>query len=206
MSRNLPTMNKLAYILRIAIHHMYFGWRLSKVELHKFIILFRLHNRLHLKVCVFCILRLRRLTAPSIHMMNGEVLICLFARCTQPVHAIYNPDTNWYNPPVMKKKLHPQFHTNVQVTCACGNTFQTGSTSKTIDIEICSACHPFYTGTQRIVDTESMVKKFEEKRTKAAQTKPVSKRSKRAKRRSKVSSIKGQKKLTLKDMLKDLSS
>lgn len=61
----------------------------------------------------------------------------------------------------MKKGIHPAFYTDSQVTCACGNTWVTGSTRKVIRTEVCSRCHPFYTGEQaRIVDTEGQVDRF----------------------------------------------
>ncbi|GAB4321131.1 MAG: hypothetical protein Kow00117_10420 [Phototrophicales bacterium] len=60
----------------------------------------------------------------------------------------------------MKTDLHPQWYDEVRVTCACGNTWTTGATVPEIRTDICSACHPFYTGEQRIVDTEGRVDKF----------------------------------------------
>jgi large subunit ribosomal protein L31 len=61
----------------------------------------------------------------------------------------------------MKKGIHPTFYTDTVVTCACGNTWVTGSTRKVIRTEVCSRCHPFYTGEQaRIVDTEGQVDRF----------------------------------------------
>lgn len=62
----------------------------------------------------------------------------------------------------MREGIHPKYET-VQVTCACGNTFETRSTSGKISVEICSACHPFFTGKQKIVDTEGRVEKFRQK-------------------------------------------
>ncbi len=59
----------------------------------------------------------------------------------------------------MKEKIHPKY-TKVMATCVCGNTFETGSTRGAIKVEICSACHPFFTGTQKIVDTEGRVERF----------------------------------------------
>ena len=59
----------------------------------------------------------------------------------------------------MKAGIHPKYE-KAQVTCACGNTFETRSTASEIRVEICSACHPFYTGKQKIVDTEGRVEKF----------------------------------------------
>ena len=60
----------------------------------------------------------------------------------------------------MKAQIHPQFYTDVVVTCTCGNTFTTGSTRKSISAEICSKCHPFYTGEQKFVDTKGTVERF----------------------------------------------
>ncbi len=62
----------------------------------------------------------------------------------------------------MKAGIHPQYK-DAQVTCQCGNTFQTRSTRAVIRVEICSVCHPFYTGKQKIVDTEGRVEKFLQK-------------------------------------------
>ncbi|MBI1754850.1 50S ribosomal protein L31 [Candidatus Azambacteria bacterium] len=59
----------------------------------------------------------------------------------------------------MKKDIHPQYF-QAAVTCACGNTFKTGSTMSEINVEICSNCHPFYTGKQKLVDTTGRVEKF----------------------------------------------
>ena len=62
----------------------------------------------------------------------------------------------------MKDGIHPDYKP-VQVVCQCGNTFETRSTRDTIRVEICSACHPFYTGKQKLVDTEGRVQKFLQK-------------------------------------------
>ncbi|MFC1780177.1 50S ribosomal protein L31 [Patescibacteria group bacterium] len=105
----------------------------------------------------------------------------------------------------MKKKIHPKYYKDATVTCACGNKFTTGSTVQTISVELCSKCHPFYTGKQKLVDTENLVKKFEAKKKAATKVKVKSKREKRAKRQSKVTEIKAGKKVTLKDMLKDFN-
>src|ERR1700694_1406635 len=61
--------------------------------------------------------------------------------------------------PSVKEKTHPKWFT-ATVVCACGNTFQTGSTLEKLHVEICSACHPFFTGKQKFVDTEGRVEKF----------------------------------------------
>jgi large subunit ribosomal protein L31 len=63
----------------------------------------------------------------------------------------------------MKKDIHPQYHKNCVVSCVCGNTFETGSTVPEIKVELCSACHPFYTGKQKLVDTARRVEKFDAK-------------------------------------------
>ncbi len=62
----------------------------------------------------------------------------------------------------MKKNIHPDYYLTT-VTCACGNTFQTGSTIEEIKVEICSACHPFFTGKQKFVDTAGRVERFKRK-------------------------------------------
>ena len=59
----------------------------------------------------------------------------------------------------MKTAIHPKYET-AKVTCSCGNTFETRSTINEIRLEICSNCHPFYTGTQRLIDTAGRVDKF----------------------------------------------
>ena len=60
----------------------------------------------------------------------------------------------------MKTDIHPQYFPNAQVVCSCGNTFTTGSTKEHIKVEVCSACHPFFTGQQLIVDTEGRVERL----------------------------------------------
>ena len=64
----------------------------------------------------------------------------------------------------MKKNIHPKYYANARVVCACGNTFTVGSTKPEIKVEVCSACHPFFTGERRYVDTGGRVKRFEEQR------------------------------------------
>jgi len=63
----------------------------------------------------------------------------------------------------MKEGIHPVYYPDAQVICACGNTWTTGSTEKLIRTDVCSNCHPFYTGEQRIVDTEGQVERFYKK-------------------------------------------
>jgi large subunit ribosomal protein L31 len=63
----------------------------------------------------------------------------------------------------MKEKIHPEYYPEAKVTCSCGNVFEVGSTQKDIKTEICSKCHPFYTGKQKILDTAGRVEKFKQK-------------------------------------------
>ena len=63
----------------------------------------------------------------------------------------------------MKTKIHPKYYDNAKVTCLCGNTFTTGSTKPELRVEVCSKCHPFYTGEQRIVDTMGRVERFKKR-------------------------------------------
>ena len=60
----------------------------------------------------------------------------------------------------MKPEIHPEYK-EIEVRCACGNTFMTRSTKSELRLEICSVCHPFYTGKQKLIDTAGMVEKFE---------------------------------------------
>ncbi len=81
----------------------------------------------------------------------------------------------------MKKDIHPTYYPDAQVICACGNTWTTGSTKKEIRTEMCSKCHPFYTGEQRIVDTAGQVERFRRKLDKSGQV--AEERSRRAARK-----------------------
>ena len=63
----------------------------------------------------------------------------------------------------MKKDIHPKYFTDAKIICACGNVIETGSTVKEMKVEICSACHPFYTGKQKMLDTAGRVEKFNKK-------------------------------------------
>ena len=81
----------------------------------------------------------------------------------------------------MKVDTHPTYHANTKIVCACGNTIAVGSTVEDIHIELCSACHPFYTGKQNLVDTSGRVEKFET-RSKAKAESTRGKKVKAAKR------------------------
>lgn len=62
----------------------------------------------------------------------------------------------------MKEKIHPQYF-RTTITCACGESFETGSTKESVRVEICSKCHPFFTGKQKFVDTGGRVERFKKK-------------------------------------------
>ena len=62
----------------------------------------------------------------------------------------------------MKEKIHPKYEMTT-ISCACGNVIETRSTSKAIKVEICSACHPFFTGKQKLVDTAGRIERFKKK-------------------------------------------
>ena len=76
----------------------------------------------------------------------------------------------------MKTDTHPTYFPEAKVTCACGHTFVVGSTKETLSVEICSACHPFYTGNEKLMDVAGRVEKFKARR--AAATTPKAKKAK----------------------------
>ncbi len=84
----------------------------------------------------------------------------------------------------MKKDIHPTYYPESKVTCACGNSFTVGSTLPELKIEICSACHPFYTGKQKLIDTARRVEKFQAKT--AGKVKLIDRKGKRAKHAAKA--------------------
>jgi large subunit ribosomal protein L31 len=61
---------------------------------------------------------------------------------------------------IMRENIHPTYYHDARVVCACGNTFTTGSTKQELHVDVCSQCHPFYTGQQRIVDRGGQVERF----------------------------------------------
>jgi len=63
----------------------------------------------------------------------------------------------------MKKDIHPQYYNKCQVVCVCGNKFAVGSTREFMEIEICSKCHPFYCGKEKLVDTMGRVERFKKR-------------------------------------------
>ena len=63
----------------------------------------------------------------------------------------------------MKEKIHPKFYNDAQVVCSCGNIFTTGSTKKQLKVELCSKCHPFFTGERKMIDTAGRVERFKQR-------------------------------------------
>ncbi|MBI2644718.1 50S ribosomal protein L31 [Candidatus Uhrbacteria bacterium] len=66
----------------------------------------------------------------------------------------------------MKKDIHPEYFTDAKITCACGHSAVMGSTQKAVFVELCSTCHPFYTGKQKLVDTAGRVERFQKRAAK----------------------------------------
>jgi len=85
----------------------------------------------------------------------------------------------------MKKDIHPTYFPEAKVICACGNTFTVGSTVEEIHVELCSNCHPFYTGKQKLVDTARRVEKFKERSAKKTVDTVAKKKAKAAERKTK---------------------
>ncbi|KKR21525.1 MAG: 50S ribosomal protein L31 [Candidatus Moranbacteria bacterium GW2011_GWA2_39_41] len=75
----------------------------------------------------------------------------------------------------MKKKIHPEYHDDAKISCACGNVIETGSAVKEMKVDICSACHPFYTGKKKSLDTTGRVDRFKKLAEKAEAKKVVKK-------------------------------
>ncbi|KKQ27056.1 MAG: 50S ribosomal protein L31 [Candidatus Nomurabacteria bacterium GW2011_GWA1_37_20] len=71
----------------------------------------------------------------------------------------------------MKKDIHPKYDIKTKATCACGTIFEVGSTMPSIEMEICSKCHPFYTGNEKIVDTAGRVDRFNKRKALSAKAK-----------------------------------
>ena len=82
----------------------------------------------------------------------------------------------------MKQGIHPQYYNDCQVSCACGNKFTTGSTSEKIEVDVCSKCHPFFTGQQKFVDIKGRIDKFNEKMAKGKASKETKTAKKAAKK------------------------
>lgn len=86
----------------------------------------------------------------------------------------------------MKTGIHPTYHSQITVTCSCGNSFETGSTAEKLAVEVCSACHPFYTGKQKIVDAQGRVDKFRQRQieSKTLQETASQKKSKKSEKKA----------------------
>lgn len=89
----------------------------------------------------------------------------------------------------MKADIHPTYYDKTKVTCACGATFLVGSTKEKINVEICSACHPFYTGQEKVIDTAGRVERFKQ-RSAASSAMAEKRKASSAKRASKKSTAK----------------
>ena len=101
----------------------------------------------------------------------------------------------------MRKSIHPQWFSDAMVTCTCGNTFTVGATKQTIKLDICSKCHPFFTGEMRYVDTLGRVEQFQKKQKFAAGKAQVL-ADKKKKKADKQAQLRNQK--SLKEMLSSL--
>ena len=78
----------------------------------------------------------------------------------------------------MKKDIHPKYHKKAKITCACGHSFSIGSTQESIEVEICSNCHPFYTGKTKTIDTLGRVERFKKRIAKKEELQKKSKKKK----------------------------
>lgn len=82
----------------------------------------------------------------------------------------------------MKEGIHPEYYKKSHIKCACGKSYAVGSTREKINVEICSNCHPFYTGAEKLLDTAGRVEKFKTRATKKAEPKAKKVRAKKAKK------------------------
>ena len=87
----------------------------------------------------------------------------------------------------MKTDIHPKYFASAKVKCSCGNTFTVGSTQESIEVEICSKCHPFFTGEKKVIDSAGRVEKFQARATKKATTKKNKASKKEEKQKAKKS-------------------
>ena len=83
---------------------------------------------------------------------------------------------------IMKKDIHPKYYKNAKISCACGNSFAIGATREKLAVEICSKCHPFYTGKHQLIDTARRAEKFSARRAKASLEKVQTKKTKETER------------------------
>jgi len=101
----------------------------------------------------------------------------------------------------MKKDIHPKWHEDAKITCACGYSFTAGSTKQSLRVDICSHCHPFFTGKMKFIDTMGRVEKFKSKEKHADKHKKTieTKKKKEAERDTRLRQQK-----SLKEMLMDM--
>ncbi|MCD6149913.1 50S ribosomal protein L31 [bacterium] len=85
----------------------------------------------------------------------------------------------------MKKDIHPKYYNDAKITCSCGAVFEVGSTQKELEIEICSQCHPLYTGKKKVLDTAGRVDRFKKLTEKAMEKKAEIKKAKAQKKKVK---------------------
>ena len=86
----------------------------------------------------------------------------------------------------MKKNIHPQYFLAAKAICGCGNKFTVGASVPEIKVEICSKCHPFYTGSQELIDTTGRVERFKARRAKALGSRALGSRNRKKKSKSKA--------------------
>jgi large subunit ribosomal protein L31 len=102
----------------------------------------------------------------------------------------------------MKQNIHPDWHHDAVVSCACGNTFITGSTQKTIQVDICSACHPFFTGEMKFVDRQGRVDKFKKKMAAAQKAQKTASKKQASKKQTKPDDQKSYRQLLTEEKIK----
>lgn len=85
----------------------------------------------------------------------------------------------------MKKNIHPKYYSEAKIICACGAEYIVGSTVPEMHVEICAACHPFFTGKQKLIDTAGRVDKFKKKLEKSKEVKKTKRGKKKAKKKVK---------------------
>lgn len=101
----------------------------------------------------------------------------------------------------MKADIHPKWYPDARVSCSCGNTFTVGSTKPEIQVEICSKCHPLFTGEMKYVDTAGRVEKFEEKRAKIKPEDLIKKKQRRLLKKLEEEKEEKERPKSLKEML-----
>lgn len=102
----------------------------------------------------------------------------------------------------MKKDIHPKYYSEAKIICACGNIITTGSTKPEIKVEVCSACHPFYTGKKRLVDTAGRLDRFKKRFEKSTQIKAGIAKNQAAKDKKRKTKLVIEKKVSKKKIAK----